>query len=267
MPSGVCPAFYDTTPSDVELITSADIIISLGNPTMEHWLSAPLSYNDEYQIIECKGMGEWNIPTGAKTYVECLSSKLSQILPSKKTVIEENAQNYIEQIDKKSEELLQIIQVKGYVGKKVICMAWQKDFLEWLGFNIAYSYGPPQGLSAQDEIDIIKTAEENEICVIVDNMQSGTEFGSRVASESGAIHVIFSNFPGAIPKTDTYLDMIDYNTEKLIDGIETFEFKKGEIANLEKQNEEFEFQRNVSIGVTCMLLLTSITLFIMYKKK
>lgn len=267
MPSGVCPAFYDTTPSDIELITSADIIISLGNPTMEHWLSAPLSYNSNYQIIECSDLGEWNIPSGAKSYVECLSDNLSKMIPGKRTIIEDNAQNYLTQIDQKSNELLQMIQAKGYQNKKIICMTWQKDFLEWLGLDIAYSYGPPQSLSAQDEVDIINIAENNEICVIVDNLQSGTDFGSRVASESGATHVIFSNFPDAVPKTDTYLDMITYNTELLIDGIDTYEFKKGEIANLEDQINNLEFQRNISIVVSGMLILLSVILFTIYKKK
>ena len=34
MPSGVCPAQYDTTPSDISKIITADLIISLGSPTM-----------------------------------------------------------------------------------------------------------------------------------------------------------------------------------------------------------------------------------------
>ncbi|EMR74443.1 hypothetical protein MBGDF03_01252, partial [Thermoplasmatales archaeon SCGC AB-540-F20] len=57
-----------------------------------------------------------------------------------------------------------------------------------------------------------------EVCAVIDNLQSGTEFGARVASESGASHVIFTNFPGAVPGADTYLEMITYNTQQLING-------------------------------------------------
>ena len=45
MPPGICPAFYDTTPSDVNKIVTADIIISFGSPTMEPWLGDLLDYN------------------------------------------------------------------------------------------------------------------------------------------------------------------------------------------------------------------------------
>ena len=45
MPPGVCPAFYDTKPSDVDKIISADIIISLGSTNMESWLSNLIIYN------------------------------------------------------------------------------------------------------------------------------------------------------------------------------------------------------------------------------
>ena len=95
MPPGVCPAFYDTKPSDIDKVLSADIIISLGSTSMESWLSNLLTYNPVVDIIECKDLGEWNIPTGAKSYVECLSSNLSKIFPSKKSIIEDNAQNYL----------------------------------------------------------------------------------------------------------------------------------------------------------------------------
>lgn len=267
MPSGVCPAFYDTCPSDVNKIVSADIIISFGSPNMEPWLADLLDYNSDYDLIECKNLGEWNIPSGAKTFIECLKTKLSDVFPELNETINLNANNYIDQIDNKSLELQQLIESGGYLEKKVISMSWQKDFIEWLGLNVTYSYGPPQGLSVQDELDVINAASDGNVCAVIDNLQSGTEFGARVASESGATHVIFTNFPGAVPGTDTYLDMITYNTEQLIDGIKTFEFKKGNIAELESQISNLELQRNLSIGVIAIFVILSLILYMLYKKK
>jgi ABC-type Zn uptake system ZnuABC Zn-binding protein ZnuA len=267
MPPGVCPAFYDTKPSDIDKILSADIIISLGSTKMESWLSNLITYNPDVDIIECKDLGEWNIPSGAKTFVQCISNELSFLLPEKNSSIRANAEIYMEQIDEKAKELQEIIENNGALGKEVICMQWQEDFLEWLGLNVVYSYGPPQGLSVQDEIDIINAASTNNINVIIDNLQSGTDFGSRVASESGASHVIFSNFPGAIPGTDTYLDMITYNIEQLLNGISTYEYKQGDIVVLEEEITNLELQRNASLITTAIFVILALILFVLYKKK
>jgi ABC-type Zn uptake system ZnuABC Zn-binding protein ZnuA len=265
MPSGVCPAFYDTTPGDVSKIISADIIISFGSAQMEPWLSNLLTYNSEASLIKCQDLGEWNLPSGAKIYVEHLTNELSNILPNLNETINQNSQNYIDEIDVKSSRLVQMVHANNSIGKNIICMQWQEDFLEWLGLNITSSYGPPQGLSVQDELQVIEAAEN--VCVVVDNLQSGTDFGARVASESGASHVIFTNFPGAIPGTDTYLDMIEYNTKQLIKGINTYEYKQGDIAGLQKEISDLEIQRNTSIVLTLFFVFLSTILFIMYRRK
>jgi ABC-type Zn uptake system ZnuABC Zn-binding protein ZnuA len=267
MPAGVCPAQYDTTPSDVNKIVSADIIISFGSPGMEGWLGDLLDYNPDCSIIECKYLGEWNIPSGAKKYVGKIKDGLSLLLPAYNDTIQTNAQEYMTQIDEKAEQLQEMIVNNGYLDKKVICMEWQQDFLEWLGLNVTYSYGSPNVLSVQDKLKVSDAASSENICAVIDNLQSGTEFGAQIASEYGVSHIIFTNFPEAVPGTDTYLEMITYNTGQLIDGIATYEYKQGEIAELENTLSAVELQRNTSIAVAVMLgILTSI-LFVMYKKK
>jgi ABC-type Zn uptake system ZnuABC Zn-binding protein ZnuA len=267
MPSGVCPAYYDTSPSDVDKITDADIIISFGSLFMEPWLADLLEYNENYDLIECKDMGEWNIPSGAKLYIERLSEELSDIITEKNETIQTNSEAYLLEIDQTADILKNSIQTNGYADKKIISMSWQNDFLEWLGLNVTYSYGPPQGLSAQDQLEVINASSQNDICVIVDNLQSGTDFGGRVASESGASHVIFTNFPGAIPGTDTYIEMIEYNTEQLIKGMDTYYYKQGEINTLQGQISGLETQRNISIFVSVVFVILCLVLYMLYRKK
>lgn len=266
MPAGACPAHFDTCPSDVSLIASADIIISLG---WEPWLNDLLdaSGNTDVEQIKCAQLGEWNIPTGAKKYVEKIRDELSLLFPDLNDTIQTNAQEYIAQIDETAEVLQEIVVSKGFLNKKVICMEWQKDFVGWLGLNVSYSYASPESLSVQDELDVINAASSGDVCAIIDNLQSGTEFGARIASESGASHIIFTNFPGAIPGTDTYLEMITYNTNQLIDGIATYEYKQGDIAALESTISGLELQRNGSIAGMAMLGLLVGVLFVMYIKK
>ncbi len=267
MPSGVCPAYYDTKPSDVNKITDADIIISFGSSKMEPWLSDLLDYNENYNLIECKNMGEWNIPSGAKTYIEYIAEQLSDIIIEQNETIHTNADSYLLEIDEMAESLKNSIKNKNYTNTKIITMSWQKDFLEWIGVNVTYSYGPPQGLSAQDQIEVINASNQKGVSVIVDNLQSGTDFGAKVASESGASHIIFTNFPGAIPGTDTYLKMIEYNTEQLIEGIETHEYKQGEINSLQDQIENLVTQRNIILFVLAIFAILTVLIYVLYKKK
>ena len=267
MPPGICPAFYDTTPSDVNKIVTADVIISFGSPTMEPWLGDLLEYNPSGNLIECKNLGEWNYPSGAKGYIEYLESELSMLYPALNYTIQLNAEEYKDKIDAKFLEIQNKIKNNNYTGKKVICMGWLKDFIEFLELNVTYYYGPPQGLSLKDELDVIDAASSNDVYAVIDNLQSGTDFGARVASESGASHVIFTNFPDAIPGTKTYLDMISYNTDQLIKGIATYEYKKGELADLENQVSGLELQRNIFLILAIIFVILTLIFLIMYNKK
>ena len=266
MPSGVCPAHFDTSPSDVSMIASADIVISLG---WEPWLNSLFesSGNSDCEHIICAGLGEWNVLSGAKKYIEKLRDELSTLLPELNDTIHAKAQEYMTLVNETGEELQLMIVSKGYQDKSVICMEWQTDFTKWLGLNVTCSYAPPESLSTQDMLNVSNAAHTGEICAIIDNLQSGTDFGARIASESGAMHVIFTNFPGAIPGTDTYLDMITYNTEQIVNGISTYEYKQGEIARLEGDVSSLELQRNVSLFGVVLLVLLAGGFLVLYKKK
>jgi len=266
MPAGVCPSHFDTSPSDISMITTADIIISLG---WEPWLASLLesSGNDKYDIIKCSNLGEWNIPSGAIKYLQKLKNELSELIPSINVTIKTNFDEYILLLNENIKQLQLKIANENFQNKKVICMEWQSDFLKWLGLNVVSYYAPPESLSIQDMLNISNSAKTNEICAIVDNLQSGTDFGARIASESGSSHVIFTNFPGAIPGTDTYLDMINYNTDQIVKGISTYYYKKGEISKLESYASSLELQRNVSLFVLVIFGLLTGIFVVLYKRK
>lgn len=266
MPAGACPAHFDTAPSDILKIMNADVIISLGwEPWLENLINK--SGNQNFAQIKCSGLGEWNFPAGAKAYVEKIQEGLHLIFPTLVQTINNNTQAYLIMINETAEMLKGSIESKGYNGQQIISMEWQKDFLEWLGFNVTNTYGPPEGLSVQDELYIIQAAMNTDVYAIVDNLQSGTSFGARVAGETGISHVIFTNFPGALPDTDSYLQMITYNTDQLIQGIATHEQTSAYEQSLRLQVASLELQRNLFLAITVISILGVIVLFIMYKRK
>ncbi|EMR74444.1 ABC-type metal ion transport system, periplasmic component/surface adhesin [Thermoplasmatales archaeon SCGC AB-540-F20] len=98
------------------------------------------------------------MPSNAKKYVERIRDELIIMLPAYNNTIQTNAQHYLEQIDETAKDLQEQIVNNNFLDKKVICMQWHQDFLEWLGLNVTYSYAPPEGLSVQDELDVINAA-------------------------------------------------------------------------------------------------------------
>jgi len=267
MPGGACPSHFDTTPGDVQKFIDADVVISLG---WEPWLEPLInnSGNRDVKHIKCLGLGEWSLPLNAIKFVENIRDELIIFYPELNNTIQNNAEKYISLINHTDTALKNMISTMGYKDRQVICMLWQKDFVEHLGFDIVASYIPPESLSVQDQIDIANVATNNRVCVIIDNLQSGTEFGERIAEEADISHVVFTNFPGAINTVDAYIDQISYNTAELIKGITVFDYKKDVNINIiQNEKSDIELQRNLSIIIVGILIIISSILYMMYKRK
>lgn len=265
MPAGVCPAHFDTRPSDVQRIASADIIIALG---WEPWLQDLLKASGSTATrINCAALGEWNLPSGARTYVKALRDNLTAVLPAHRQLIRNNAARYLQQINQTAEDARQMITSKGYTGKKVICMQWQQAFVSWLGLNVTATYAPPERLSTRDMLNITAAASKSDICAVVDNLQSGTDFGASVAADAQVSHVVLTNFPGAAPGAGTYLEILRYNTEQLVNGISSHQHRQGDINELEGDISALKLQRDVMLTLTVISAGLAVTMFMLYRRK
>jgi hypothetical protein len=101
-------------------------------------------------------------------------------------------------------------------------MGWLKTFIESAGFNVVSTFNPPETLSAGDITALSQTAQTEGVALVVDNLQIDTEFGGQIANPVGAEHVVLTNFPGAIPGTETLAKMLRYNAEQLLDSTSTW---------------------------------------------
>ena len=122
-------------------------------------------------------------------------------------------------------------------------MGWLKAFIESAGFPVVATFNPPETLSAGDITTLIETAQNESVALVVDNLQIDTKFGAGIASQVGAEHVVITNFPGAVPKTETLQEMLRYNAEQLFNGTVTWKATstlKTEKVNLENQVAMFQ---------------------------
>ena len=78
----------------------------------------------------------------------------------------------------------------------------------------------PDLFSLQDLVRLAAAGREAGAQLVIDNLQSGVDFGAKLAREIGAVHVVLSNFPGAMPRTATLIDLLTRNAESLFSAIE-----------------------------------------------
>lgn len=99
-------------------------------------------------------------------------------------------------------------------------MLWQKKFIEYLGFRVVAVFKPPEMVSAKEYREIIENATKNKALLVVDNLQSGTELGKKIASEIGGVEVALTNFPGLSPELVNMTEVMKYNAMKLAEALE-----------------------------------------------
>ena len=75
----------------------------------------------------------------------------------------------------------------------------------------------------RDLVDLAAAGRDAGAQLVIDNLQSGVDFGAKLAREIGAVHVVLSNFPGAMPRTTTVVDLLTRNAEALFSAIEPLE--------------------------------------------
>jgi len=214
--AGMCPAHYDIKPSDVYAVSKASLIFFHG---MEPWLENLIQASESEEVRKVGVKGEWASPVASVEKVELIKKALSEYESQNAAYFEENAAGIIKSINETAKRLKEEADRLKVGQIKVICMKWQEDFVKWLGFNVVATYLPPERLSVKQTLELVQQGKEKNVALVIDNLQSGTKFGAKLASEVGATQVVLSNFPEAIPGTESYVKLIEYNARQLLDAI------------------------------------------------
>jgi len=219
IPSGFCPAQYDLAPSDLAAVLNASIVFYSGfEPWIETLADAAGSAATVIQLP-----GEWNTPGTAISKVETIRDALAERIPAEAARFAANAGAYIAELRSLETSLRAEAEALGTAEVAVVCMAWQLDLVSWLGFQVPVTYGIPANLSLRDLVTLAEEGRNAGAELVIDNLQSGVDFGAKLAREIGAIHVVLSNFPGAMPFTATVVDLMRRNAEALLSAIEPLE--------------------------------------------
>ncbi|RLI41533.1 hypothetical protein DRO69_11440 [Candidatus Bathyarchaeota archaeon] len=264
VPPGICPAHYDITPSDVYAVSTASLVIYSG---FEPWLDDLIEASG-VNVTRVKVGGPWHPYTAALEYVTKIRDALNATLPEYSSYFEENAQAVCEAINATAQAIKEEADELNVSQVKVVCMQWQNAFVSWLGFNITATYGPPEKLTTSEILNLTSTAEKEEVALVIDNLPSGTEFGAKLAADVGAQHVILTNFPGAVPDTENYSRMIEYNARQLFEAVERHRLIQGEISELTVALNNTSMQVKILTATTIILLATTaVEAIVIYRRK
>lgn len=255
VPPGVCPAHYDITPGDIYAVSNASLILYSG---FEPWLDSLIEASGNVNVTKVKIGGPWHPYTEALTYVRRVRDAISNILPQYADIFDENYKNVCEEINATAQEILANATELGVDNIKVVCMLWQKVFVEWMGFDVVATYKPPERMSLSEILTLTETAEKEGAVLVIDNLPSGYAFGAKLAADIGAQHVVLTNFPGAIPGTETYAKMIKYNAKQLFEAVKRYNLIRNEIRELNKAINTANLYVKILTATTIVFIVTTI---------
>ncbi len=204
----ICPAHYDVKPSDVDKVRRASLILYHG---FEPWIKELYKASGSKAPL-VRVSGPWNTPKFLKDrYVE-VANVLRKYLGIDVT---KRLNKCLESIDKVASWLKKYSEDNKFIGTPVVVMLWQKGFISYLGFKIVATYPPPEKVTPKLYQEIISNATKYHALLVVDNLQSGTDLGEKIASEVGAIEVALTNFPYVTPNVKNITQMMLYNAKLL----------------------------------------------------
>jgi zinc transport system substrate-binding protein len=211
LPPGQCPGHYDIKLSDIEKVNFADVIISMkGLPFM---VRADL---DENRILildskERNGM----VPDTHITLLNALANELAKHYPEDAPEIEARHEEAVEEIFRGAMQLQERLVRSGVVAMPVLASSMQKEILEWMGFRVVGEYGRPESMSAKEISRLSQIADNRNIVMVVDNLQSGPDAGRGIAEAQKVPHVVLSNFP----LEDGYMNALRTNVDLILDAV------------------------------------------------
>ena len=250
----ICPAHYDVKPSDVEAFRHADLILMHG---FEPWVEElKRASGTEAPIVKIPG--PWNTPKALKDKYTKVANALSEYLGID---MSERLKECLGSIDETANWLQKYAEEHGFRDKPVVCMLWQKNFIEFLGFKIIAIYGPPEKVSAKQYESIITNATKSHAVLVIDNIQSGTELGKKIASEIGAIEVAISNFPGIAPELNNITSVMKWNAQQIAEALEN----KDTLVKINELRNEVNTWRMASISISVIAIAELIIIIIMAK--
>ncbi|MBI5197817.1 MAG: zinc ABC transporter substrate-binding protein [Nitrospirae bacterium] len=238
---------YTPKPADIRTIKEADVLVQVGLG-LEIWLDGLIrnASNKKLTVITSSkgipllrdeaagsnhpndehphGMGNphiWLDPERAKEMIRNITEGLIHADPRGKKIYQANQGIYLQKIDVLIDDIKG--RTKTLSQRRMITHhpAWPY-FAKRFGFVVEGDIQTQVGSepSANHLASLIRTVKQKKVRVIVSEPQLNPKVPEAIARETGARVVVLTPIPGGVPGTETYLSMMKYNADQLIQALQ-----------------------------------------------
>jgi ABC-type Zn uptake system ZnuABC Zn-binding protein ZnuA len=240
---------YSPKPSDLIAVRKARVLFEVG-VGLEVWVSSLVRNAGNPQLLvvttsqgigllrDHGGFGDsvptgqphgaggnphvWLDPESAATMVRHVTEALIKVDAAHKADYRSNQATYLRQLDEESTYLAE--RLRRLADRRVVVHhpAWPY-FARRFKIDVAGTIQnqPASEPSAQHLQTLITQIRKQRIKVIVTESQLNRKIPDLLAKETGARVVVLTTLPGAIPGTETYLDMLRYNVLQLAQALDS----------------------------------------------
>lgn len=206
IPPGLCPGHFDVRTSDIETAAKSKMVIvhswQLDMPSVSGLIASAGLPAERVKVLPIQG--NWMTPGVQAEAAHALADVLGGLDPSMAESCQQRAKDYAESVLRTGAAVKEEIEPVSQ-GLKALSGEMQASFVKWAGFEVVSTFGRPEDLSVADLQRLVDVGKSSGIALIVDNLQSGSaRISEGVIQDTGAEHVVLSNFPGAFPDTETW---------------------------------------------------------------
>ena len=162
----------------------------------------------------------WLDPENAKIMIRHITDALIQVDAAHASEYRTNQAGYLRRLDDLQSEL--IAHVRKLPDRRLVVHhpAWPY-YARRFGFEIVGEITSQSGAepSARHLQGLVNKIRKDRIKVIVTEPQLNQKLPLLLANETGARMIVLSPLPGGLPGTDSYLDLLRYNTGQLVDAL------------------------------------------------
>ena len=244
------PHFVDPKPSYIIGLSNADLFVTVGLDLETGWspqlltsarnskiqkgspgyvdasegiglLQVPSSLNRGEGDIHIYGNPHyWLDPLNGKVIGRNIANGLERLDPGNKTFYETNLFNFFNKIDAKMKEWQ--AKMAPFKGAKIIAYHNEWVYFETrFGLHVVDFMEPKPGIppSPSQLVKVIKEVQANNIKVIISSPYFTTSSSDVVSKQTGAKELTLATSTGAFPAIKTYLDLFDYDIDKLTEAL------------------------------------------------
>ncbi len=222
-PETGCLHDYQLTTEDMKLLSTADVFIVNGGGIEEFLVEVAETYPDLVILDASEGIEltednghVWMSPTLHKQQIENIAAGLEAFDENHASLYEENATEYLRQID---ELLAECETLKQWTeGEDVILFHEAYVYIaEELGMNVTFimDLDEERQVSASEVAEVLNEVTEENVKLVLAEEDYGSEMGAMVEEETDASVLYLETLVRGEYDKDSYIDKMGDNIEKI----------------------------------------------------